>query len=172
LRAALVTIAALTFTPSIAERAEAAAPPPPAPLTGGWVFARTPVPGSSQSSVAVMHIVDAMRSDIGLAGLMFRCGEHGIDTILIVVTPYPPSASLDVTLTNGGDSRKFSATVLPTGAALALPAAASDLMQTIWRRADALSVAVSDHGATLSGVVPTEGLDAAVGTLSASCAER
>jgi hypothetical protein len=110
-----------------------------------------------------------MRSDIGVAGLMLRCSEAGFDTILVVVTPYPPSAAPQVTIASGADSRTFAASVLPTGAALALPAAASDFARTVWRGKVELSVSISDRGATLNGVIPIPNLDAALRTLSASC---
>ncbi len=139
------------------------------PLAGGWLLARAPIAGSNRTSVALIHAVDPLRSDIGVAGLMLRCGEHGFDTILVVVTPYPPSAAPQVTIATGKGSRTFPASVLPTGAALALPAAASDLARTAWRNEAELSVSIVDSGATVNGVIPIPSLDAALRTLSASC---
>lgn len=158
--------------------AETAAPAPPfgapqlaspLPLAGGWLLARAPIAGSNRTSVALIHAVDPLRSDIGVAGLMLRCGEHGFDTILVVVTPYPPSAAPQVTIATGKGSRTFPASVLPTGAALALPAAASDLARTVWGGEVELSVSIVDRDATVNGVIPIPSLDAALRTLSASC---
>lgn len=100
---------------------------------------------------------------------MLRCREYGFDTILVVVTPYPPSATPHVTVATRKESRTFSASVLPTGAALALPTAVSDLARTVWRNEVELSVSIVDDGATVNGVIPIPGLDAALRTLSASC---
>ena len=172
------TIAALASAQLAATAAETGSPAPPPPaalraspstLAGGWLLSRAPIPGSERSSVALLHAVDPMRSDIGIAGLMLRCSEAGFDTILVVVTPYPPSAAPQVTIASGAESRTFAASVLPTGAALALPAAASDLARTVWRGGVELSVSISDDGATLNGVIPIPNLDAALRTLMASC---
>jgi hypothetical protein len=175
------TLAALTsagLASPAATLAETAAPAPrfaapslasSSPLVGGWLLARAPIPGSERSSVALIHAVDPLRSDLGVAGLMLRCDEHGFDAILVVVTPYPPSAAPQVTIAAGKESRTFHASVLPTGAALALPAAASDLARTGWRNESELSVSIVDDGATVKAVIPIPGLEAALRTLSASC---
>lgn len=171
---ALSTVAALTLAGLASPAATfpetaAAQAAAPAPLAGGWRLARAPIPGSERGSVALIHAVDPLRSDIGVAGLMLRCGENGFDAILVVVTPYPPSAAPQVTIATAKGSWAFSASVLPTGAALALPAAASDLARTVWRSEAELSVSISDGGARVSGVIPTPSFDAALRTLSASC---
>jgi hypothetical protein len=157
---------AATFPETAAQAIQLAAP---SPLAGGWLFARAPIAGSDRTSVALIHAVDPLRSDIGIAGLMLRCGEHGFDTILVVVTPYPPSATPQVTIATGKGSRTFPASVLPTGAALALPAAASDLAWTAWRNEAELSISIVDHDSTVNGVIPIAGLDAGLRTLSAIC---
>jgi hypothetical protein len=168
--AALISTAlassAATFPETAAPAIQLAAP---SPLVGGWLLSRAPIPGSERSSVALVHAVDPMRSDLGVAGLMLRCGEHGFDTILVVVTPYPPSAAPQVTIATAKGPQTFSASVLPTGAALALPAAASDLARTEWANEAELSVSIVDGGATVNGVIPIPSLEAALHTLSASC---
>ena len=97
---------AATFPETAAPRAQLAAP---SALVGGWLLARAPIQGSDRSSVALIHAVDPLRSDVGVAGLMLRCSEAGFDTILVVVAPYPPSAAPQVTIATGTGRRTFSA---------------------------------------------------------------
>jgi hypothetical protein len=100
---------------------------------------------------------------------MLRCGRFGFDTIVVVVTPYPPTAAPQVTIVSDAEPRTFAASVLPTGAALALPSAASDLVRTVWRHAAELSVSIVDGGDAVNGVIPIPDLDGALTTLSANC---
>src|SRR4051812_3516345 len=52
-------------------------------LTGGWRLVRTPDPGGGPEAVAVLHTASASGSDVRFAGLTFRCGHAGIETLLI-----------------------------------------------------------------------------------------
>jgi hypothetical protein len=157
---------------------EAAAPRPRvkgAPLAaGGWRLVRTPGPPGEKDAVSIMHTADTARSDVGLAGLMVRCAEHGTDMLVVMVAPLPPRARPQVTLRASGREARFEARVTPPGAALLLPPEAQALLTGPRQTAaePELSLEVVSDAATTRGVVPLAGLRLAMAGLAATCAGR
>ena len=152
-----------------APRAPPAAPAPVAP--GGWRLVRTPGPPGERDAVSIMHTADIARSDIGLAGLMERCAEHGTQLLVVMVTPLPPRARPQVILRAAGQEARLDATVTPPGAALLLPPEAAALVAGAPAAAE-LAIAVVAGESTTRGVVPLAGLAAARQTLTAHCPAR
>jgi len=54
-----------------------------------WRLVRSAGENNEPGSVAILHTVDFERSNPRLAGLMLRCGRQGIETVIVVVEPYP-----------------------------------------------------------------------------------
>src|ERR1700678_3016016 len=67
-------------------------PPSRAQNVGSWRLVRTPNVRGGADAVSIMHIADSSRSDLDLAGLTLRCGENGIEALVVVVEPRPPRA--------------------------------------------------------------------------------
>ena len=122
--------------------------------------------------MSMIHTADITRSDPDLAGLMLRCGEHGAEVAIVVVTPFPPRARPEVTVSadeNDGKEGHFTATVVSPGAELLLPAEATGLVAGPWQLTHELVVKVSSPEQSFGGVVPIDGLAAALATLVANC---
>jgi hypothetical protein len=144
-----------------------AAPPDPAP--SGWRLMRTPNPLGGPDAVSMIRTPDLIHSDPDLAGLMLRCAQSGAELLIVVVTPYPPSAHPTVTISGGGNEWHFAAQVVPPGAELLLPPESTILVRTAWQAVRELAVKVSSPDQSLGGVVPIDGISAALATLMASC---
>ena len=112
---------------------------------------------------------DALRSDFDLAGLMLRCGDNGTEVLIVVVTLFPPRARPSVTIKADGKEWKFDARVMPPGAELLLPAEAEHLVAGAWQSAHELVIKVSSQDQSFGGVIPIDGLEPALGTLSTKC---
>ncbi len=102
---------------------------------------------------------------------MLRCSKKGIETIIVVVEPFPPQSRPKITLRAAGQEFYFVGSVLATGAGLLLPADGMDLAMGPWRGADELSIKVSEGDAEIEGVVKLSGLTAAIQSL-ADCAAK
>jgi len=146
-----------------------AAPPDTAPAPNGWRLVRTTNPHGGPDAVSMMHTADLIRSDPDLAGLMLRCARSGVELVIVVVTPFPPSAHPDVTIGGGSKEWHFAGQVVPPGAELLLPPGSATLVTTEWRSAHELTVKVSSPGQSLGGVVPVDGIAAALATLMSNC---
>jgi len=136
---------------------------------GTWRLVRTPNPAGGRDAVSIMQTADITKSDINLAGLMVRCGEAGLETLVVLVTPLPPRAHPKVTVKAGGASEEFTGTVVPPGAVILLPPEATALASGPWRSAAELSIKVADKLDEVSGVVPLSGLAAALPMLISNC---
>jgi hypothetical protein len=101
--------------------------------------------------------------------MMMKCGEHGPEVVIVVVTPFPPRAQPELTITANGKEWHFVASVVPPGAELLLPANALQLVTGAWQRASELSVKVTSPEQSFQGVIPIEGLAGAFTELSVSC---
>jgi hypothetical protein len=134
----------------------------------GWRLVRTPTGGGSEA-VSIMHTADTAPSDLDLAGLTIRCGEHGLETLVVVIKPRPPRAKPHVSIGIGSDTRDFEASVVPPFSLLLLPAEAGTLITGAWQATPALSIHIEDGETTVSGFVPIAGLPAALQKLIASC---
>lgn len=178
-RSSVVVIAA-TWAIAAALFASAAFADPPE--AGEWHVLRTTIP-SGGLEVAESHTADTARSDLDLAGLLLRCLSQNLENadqrlqpsptspavIVASVTLVPPHAEPQVTVTSAGKQWHFAARVLPPGAELLLPPEAADLARTAWQSSHELTVAVSTPERSFSGVIPIDGLAAALATVAASC---
>src|SRR5258708_15101405 len=81
-------------------------------LDGGWQLVRTTNPRGGPDTVSIMHTSDTAKSDLNLAGLTFRCGRLGIETLLVVrETPSPELRPL-VSMNNGSYQKLFESFVV------------------------------------------------------------
>jgi hypothetical protein len=144
---------------------------------GTWRLVRTPNPVTGADAVSIMRTADIVKSDIDLAGLMLRCAQNNFEVIVVLVRPLPPRAHPKVTVGAGGNSVDFTATVLPPGAEVLLPADASALASGPWRTAPELSVQISsvngdEPPAPVHGIIPLAGLGDAIQLLLSNCPSR
>jgi hypothetical protein len=116
-----------------------------------------------------MQTADIARSDLGLAGLMLRCGENSTELLVVLVQPIPPRAHPKVMVSASGKSAEFTATVVPPGVAVLLPQGASALAAGPWQSATELAVEVDDDQGPIRGIVSLAGLGAAFRTLLSNC---
>jgi hypothetical protein len=144
------------------------APSTPGSLEG-WRLVRTPRPAGGKDAVSIMHTADPLRSDPDLAGLVIRCSETGNEVLIALITPLPPRARPQVVLGDTGAGPRLEAKVLPPGALILLPPAATVLANGRWQALPELSVQVTDEGTAIRGVVPLQGLAAGLQVLTANC---
>lgn len=145
-----------------------AATPAAQPISS-WRLLRTANPRGGADAVSMVRTADISRSDPDLAGLMLRCGERGAEVAIVVVTLFPPRAQPDVTVGADGKEWRFTARVVSPGAELLLPAEATGLAMGPWQLIHELVVKVSSPEQSFGGVVPIDGLAAALATLAANC---
>lgn len=140
--------------------------PPPA---GGWSLIRTANPRGGADLVSMIHTADTTRSDVNLAGLMLQCSELHPEVIVVVLSPFSPRAHPTVIIGVNHAESRFEARVVSAGAGLLLPADASALAAGPWQSAHELAVEVSSQEQSFAGVIPIDGLSAALVKLSANC---
>jgi hypothetical protein len=78
-------------------------------MPSGWRLLRSGNPDAPIMSAS--RTADATRSDLDLAGLILRCSDKGIETLIVVVTPFPPRTRPVVTLTANNREWTFDAEV-------------------------------------------------------------
>jgi len=144
------------------------------PGTGTWRLVRTRNPIGGKDAVSIMQTADIGKSDLDLAGLMLRCGDAGVEVLLVLVSPVLPRAHPKVITTAAGKSADFTATVVPPGAALLLPQEVTALASGPWTAASELAVQVEpgpgdSEPSAIRGIVPLTGLGAALPLLMANC---
>jgi hypothetical protein len=148
-------------------------PQTPGAGTSTWRLVRTPNSAGGKDAVSIMKTADITKSDIDLAGMMLRCGESRVEVVLVLVRPLPPRAHPEVTVSAGGKTTEFTATIVPPGAEVLLPEEASALASGPWQTASELSVqigAVEGEGPNpVRGVISLAGFDAALPLLLANC---
>jgi len=137
--------------------------------TPGWHLLRTANPRGGLDLVAMSHTADMARSDLQLAGLLLRCHDAGVEVAIVVVSPFSPHAQPSVTIGADGQEWHFETRVLSPGAELLLPPEAANLAAGPWQSAHKLSVKVSSQEQSFAGIIPIDGLTAALATLAASC---
>jgi hypothetical protein len=137
-------------------------------LTGGWRLVRTPDPGGGPEAVAVLHTASASGSDVRFAGLTFRCGHAGIETLLILLVPLVRGAQYDVLLKSSSTEAHFRAEAVQGGEALLLPQGAAALTGEAWQKTSDLVVDIA-VSSPIHGVVPLAGLSGAMQTLTQNC---
>jgi hypothetical protein len=146
---------------------------------GTWHLLRTANPRGGADALSMSHTADMTHSDLNLAGLLLRCNsphdtgldprETGSDVVIVVITPFPPRAKPSVVIGADGKEWHFEAGVLPPGAELLLPAEAADLAAGPWQLAHELAIKVSFLDRSFGGVIPIDGMTAALATLTANC---
>jgi len=141
----------------------------PEAIPGGWRLMRTPNPLGGPDAVSMTHTADLIHSDPDLAGLMLRCAQSGAELLIVVVTPFPPGAHPDVTISGGGNEWHFAAQVVPPGAELLLPPESTTLVRTAWQSVRELAVKVSSPDQSFGGVIAVDGISTALANLMASC---
>jgi hypothetical protein len=146
--------------------------PPTVTGVGTWRLVRTPNPRGGPDAVSIMQTAELARSDVGLAGLMLRCGESGVDVLIVLLKPLPPRAQPRVVLTARGSTVEFRATVIPPGAAISLPGEAAALVNGAWQSSPELALEITENDNTIRGVVPLAGLAPALALLMSNCALR
>jgi hypothetical protein len=155
-----------TCLPRAAEVAPAA--PPSEPLSG-WRLVKSKDPNGGADAVAIMHTADISKSDIGLAGLMVRCHEKGVEVLVITTIPFAPRARPHIKLRVDKAEEHFDAAVVPPFSALLLPNETVELVYGKWQNASELSVQIEEEQTTVRGVVALGGLGAALANLRANC---
>jgi hypothetical protein len=141
--------------------------------SSSWRLVRSAGANNEPGSVAILHTVDFERSNPRLAGLMLRCGRQGIETIIVVVEPYPPHARPQITLRALGQEFRFIGTILPTGAGIRLPSDATGLVTGPWHKASELDIKVTEgDAAAIDGVVTLSGLSEALESLNVECVQK
>jgi hypothetical protein len=140
--------------------------------TGNWRLLRTANPKGGPDAVSMSHTADMARSDLDLAGIMLKCGEHGVEVVVVALTPLPPRARPEIMISALGKEWRFVASVVPPGAELLLPADAMHLAAGLWQSAHELSVQVKSEEQSFAGVVPIDGIAAALATLTTNCPQH
>jgi len=143
-----------------------------AELDGGWRLVRTPNPQGGAEAISIMHVSDTSKSDFALAGLTLRCGDSGIEPLLIVLEPLPGGSHAPVIVKAGSTQSQFEASAIQGGQALLLPQVASNLAAGQWQNANELSVEIATKPVPIRGVVPITGLSKALHILAQNCASR
>jgi hypothetical protein len=168
----LARASALLFAGIAVVAAASAADNPPPPKLGDWHLLRSANPQGGPDAVSMIHTADTGRSDLELAGLMLRCGEKGVDLVVVVVTPFPPPARPSVMIGANGKEWRFDASIVSPGAELLLPMEAMSLARGTWQSARELTIKVSSPEQSFGGVIPIDGLADALSTLVTKCPAR
>lgn len=126
-------------------------------------------PGETSEAVSVMHTADIAKSDINLAGLSLRCGQIGVEVLIIVTVPMARSTTPSVVLTAGHHETKLQARIAPNGEALILPQSAAALAFGDWLKAAELTIEIGTNPSPIKGVVPISEMADALRALPAKC---
>jgi hypothetical protein len=137
-------------------------------LPGGWRLVKTPDPRGGPDAASVLHAADTAKSDLNLAGLTFRCGQSGIETLLILLEPLVRGSQYGVLVKSGAAETQFEAKALQRGEVLLLPPSATALAGGSWQAVPELSVDIAAPS-PVRGSVPLSGLSGALSALSQSC---
>jgi hypothetical protein len=144
-------------------------PQAPARAEGGWRLMRALNPQGGPDAVSIVHTVDVSRSDVDLAGLMLRCAPGGIEALIIVLDPRPPTSRPSVKVRVAGMEEKYDARIVPPFTALLLPPEAAALFTGPGRTSDEVTIEIAAEPSAVKGTVPLAGLGPALGELRASC---
>lgn len=150
-----------------------AAPASPLPsqnhVRSGWRLVRTPGAKPGGEVITMMRTAELLRSDPAFGGLALHCGESGPEILIIVLEPFPPRSKPQIEIGGQASGGVFEASVLPGGAALLLPGAATALVNGPWQALSELSVKVENAGSAIQGVVALSGLKEALDTITTVC---
>lgn len=140
---------------------------------GAWRLVRTPDPTGGKDAISIMRPADLTGSDPELVGLMLRCGSGDIEVLTVVIPPLPPRATPAVTIRTPAGSNTYEARVTPPGSAILLSANAARDAKAVWPTASALTVEIAaSETQMIKGVIPVDGLGAAVNALTTACSTR
>jgi hypothetical protein len=137
-------------------------------LPGGWRLVKTPDPRGGPEAVSVLHAADTTKSDLNFAGLTFRCGQTGIETLLILVEPLVRGSQYTVRVKSSSTEPQFEAKALQGGEVLLLPPSATAMAGGSWQAVPELSIEIAGPS-PIRGSVPIGGLSGALQALSQSC---
>jgi hypothetical protein len=154
------------------ERALLGKGPASAPATAAaqaWRLVRTRNPRGGDDAVSMTHTADIAASDLEFAGAMLRCGDNGLEFLLVVIRPFPPRSHPEIAITAGANELHFEATVIPPGAELLLPVGARALAAGALHAERSMAVKISLAEVTIKGQLALDGLDGAIATLASSC---
>lgn len=161
--------AAQTFVPPLI-RVQARLNPENGGNVGRWRLVRTPGPENSGDVVSIMHVADALKSDLDFAGLMIRCREKSaLQIAFVVIRPFPPRAHPKISISAGQMNVHFETSVVPPGSLLSLPNEAEVLARGPWQSASQLIVEIDSDGDKIHGIVSLENFAGAIAFLQANC---
>ena len=139
-------------------------------MIGAWRLVRTPDARGGADIVSITRTAEMTRSDPKLAGLMLRCGEKGIEVLVVLLQTLRPSALPKVTVTSDGtDRRRFEGAMVPPYATIRLPNEAATLANGPWTSVSEISIEVENDKETIRGVIPVQGLRQALNALKPNC---
>jgi hypothetical protein len=141
-------------------------------LLEGWQLIRTPDPRGGADTMSISHVADLQKSDPNLAGILLRCVDRQIELFMIVIEPYPPQITINLTLKLGNSAASaYRSSVIPPGVMVRLPAEAATAILDRRQQSDDLNVSiVSGTTQPTTGVIKLTGLEQALATLRTSCA--
>jgi hypothetical protein len=136
-----------------------------------WPLVVTPAPsGGGHEAVSIMRTADTARSDPDLAGLVIRCQEKpGLEVLLALVRPLPPQAQREVVVNPTTTPSVIHSQVSSLGTGVVLPLEPTMFTTGPWRDLKEFSLLIHDPEADIRGVIPLDGLAAAIAKLSARC---
>jgi hypothetical protein len=137
-------------------------------LPAGWRLVKTPDPRGGPDAVSVLHSADTAKSDVNFAGLTFRCGHSGIETLLVLLSPLVRGSKYGVLAKSGSSEIQFEAKASQGGEVLLLPPSATAMASGPWRATPELSVDITGVS-PIHGSVSLSGLSGALSALSQSC---
>jgi hypothetical protein len=139
---------------------------------GTWRFMRTPNARGGPDEISIVQTANPSRSDIDLAGLMLRCGDDGVDVLIVFIRPLAPRSRPSVKLTARGTPVAFDGLVIPPGVLISLPREATTLALGPWQSSPELALEVTENGNVIRGVVSLAGLAPALALLMSNCLSR
>lgn len=137
-----------------------------------WRLVRSSGGDAGSGDAAILRTADFERSDPRLAGLMLRCSKAGIETVIVVIEPFPPQSRPQVRLASQGEDSHFVGTIIPSGAGIRLPGEATDLLTGSWRFRKELEIKVAVDSVAVNGTVSLTGLPEALASLNEECIRK
>ena len=142
-----------------------------AELPGGWHLSKMQNANGGPDVVSVLHAADFRNSDLNLAGILLQCAGGPVNVLLVVIQPYPPGTTIDVTLKfDNASGFTYLGSVVPPGIMIGLPAEAAASLLRRERSAEELRVQLSyEKGSDIKGIVKLVGFAGAIDALKAMC---
>jgi hypothetical protein len=133
---------------------------------------RTANPTGGPEAISITHVADFSRSDPDLAGLMFRCVEGEVESLIVLITPLPPRAHPNVRIAAGENSLELKSDMAPPFTSVRLTPETTALLTGSWQTRPELDVSVESEGTRINGVIVLAGLPAALQSLQVECQSR